>query len=97
MSASQIKELLDNKAKFESMCKSAFDDMDKDKSGFIDSKELEAALARLAKATGAPVPSKKDVETSLAAFDKNKDGKMSLDEFITYTRTQYEKIVKNDP
>ena len=92
----QIKELLIDKERFNTMCKSIFDEMDKDKGGFIDANELEAALTKMSKKNGVPAPSKKDILDTMKIFDKSKDGKIQLDEFIQVTRESYEKMVKND-
>jgi Ca2+-binding protein (EF-Hand superfamily) len=92
----QIKELLMDKERFKAMCKSIFDEMDKDKGGSIDINELEAALIKMSKKNGVPAPSKKDIQDTMKIFDKSKDGKIQLDEFIQVTKESYEKMVKND-
>lgn len=85
------KDILSDEPKFQAMCKAIFDELDKDKSGSIDVKELEGALTKSAKQTGLPPPSKQDVQDAVKLFDKNKDGTIQLKEFVEVTRESYKK------
>lgn len=76
------------------MCKAVFDELDKDKSGTIDSKELEAALQKTSKQNGLPPPSKADIADAVKLFDKNKDGTIQFKEFVEVTRESYRKAMK---
>lgn len=87
-------EILNDQAKMEAMCKAIFDQIDKDKSGSIDVKELEQALQRMSKMNGLPTPTKADVQDSLNLFDKNKDGTIQFQEFVDVTREAYSKVAK---
>jgi Ca2+-binding EF-hand superfamily protein len=91
-----LKDLLADNNKFTALCKSIFSEMDKDKSGTIDTKELEAALTKMSKQSGVPAPTKKDLDDTLKIFDKNKDGKIQFEEFVTVTKESYEKIIKSN-
>ena len=91
----QTPAILNDEPKFQAICKTVFNEFDKDKSGHIDIKELEAALQKMAKSNSLPVPSKQDIQDALKLYDKNKDGKIELKEFTEVTRESYRKAVKN--
>ena len=76
-----------DKAQVEKEVKQCFDVVDKDRSGFIDSAEVESLLMQYFQAKGRkPDPAK--VKSECAAFvkdlDTNKDGKVSLKEFTDF-------------
>lgn len=83
--------ILSDETKFKAMCKAAFDDIDKDKTGSIDTKELEQTLKQMASKNGLPAPSKQDVQDALKLFDKNKDGTIQFSEFVEVTRDSVKK------
>jgi len=59
----------------------AFDSIDKDKSGFIDSKELTNILEQFGKETQIQTPSKTQFQKIFEKYDANKDRKISYKEF----------------
>jgi len=65
----------------------AFNQVDTDKSGSIESGEIEAVLRAYYKSSGKTVDDTK-IRSEAAAFlnevDKNKDKKVNLEEFIDY-------------
>ncbi len=67
--------------------KIAFDSVDTDKSGYIDSRELEKILAQISSDMEAEPPTKEDVKEILKDLDANDNGKIEIDEF--------KKLVKN--
>jgi len=76
-----------DKAKVEQEIKACFDVVDKDKSGFVDSSEVEQILLQYYKSKGKqPDPAK--VKSECSAFikdlDSNNDGKVSLKEFTDF-------------
>jgi len=85
------KDILSDETKFQAMCKAAFDEIDKDKTGSIDTKELEQTLKTMASKNGLPAPSKQDVTDALKLFDKNKDGTIQFTEFVEVTRDSCKK------
>lgn len=91
------KDILSDEPKFQAMCKAVFDELDKDKSGTIDTKELEAALTKTSKQNGLPPPSKQDIAEAVKLFDKNKDGTIQFKEFVEVTRESYRKAAKAAP
>lgn len=76
-----------DKAKAEAELKKVFEKVDKDRSGFIESKEVGNVLREyysgMGKSVGEP-----QIEKEAAAFlkdvDQNKDSKVSLQEFTNY-------------
>jgi len=66
--------------------KACFDLVDKDKSGFIDSSEVEQILKQYYQKSNKPVPStiKDEVAAFVKDLDSNQDGKVSLKEFTDF-------------
>jgi Ca2+-binding EF-hand superfamily protein len=83
--------ILADETKFQAMCKAAFEEIDKDKSGSVDTKELEQCLKNMASKNGLPAPSKQDIQDALKLFDKNKDGTIQFNEFVEVTRDSCKK------
>lgn len=83
--------ILSDETKFQAMCKVAFDEIDKDKTGSIDTKELEQTLKNMASKNSLPTPTKQDVQDALRLFDKNKDGTIQFSEFVEVTRDSCKK------
>jgi len=76
-----------DKAKAEAELKKVFEKVDKDHSGFVDTSEVENILKEYYASMGAPVKPGQ-ISQEAAAFlkdvDKNKDNKVSLQEFTNY-------------
>jgi len=67
--------------------KDAFKNIDKDNSGFIDLAELENAFGAAFKASGKPVNDeeiKRACANIMKSVDRNKDNKITLEEYIEY-------------
>ena len=86
MSSSEVKKILADEEKLAKVCKAVFEQVDSDKSGFIDEKELAATMKMLAGDLGIPEPSEDEVKEAYKALDTNCDGKISLDEFSVLTK-----------
>ena len=76
-----ITELLQDPNQVDEVTKSAFDQVDSDKSGFVDEVELGILMKKVAEDCNVDAPSKEDVAKALKAIDANHDGKISLEEF----------------
>jgi Ca2+-binding EF-hand superfamily protein len=64
-----------------------FHEIDKDNNGYIDISELEHAFGAAFKASGRPVDQadvKRACENIMKGIDRNKDNKITLDEYIQY-------------
>ena len=77
----KIAELLKNDEQVKKICKAAFDEVDTDKSGNIDQKELGALMAKISAEANIDPPTEADVAEAMTALDTNKDGQISLEEF----------------
>jgi Ca2+-binding EF-hand superfamily protein len=84
--ADQIKEILNDQEKFNAVARAGFDAVDTDKSGQIDSAELEKAMGEISKEIGVDPPTKEEVSEILTKLDTDKSGKLSFDEFSVFIR-----------
>ena len=76
-----LKKSLFNDFTFLPMVDFYFNSADIDGSGFIEKKEINKFLTKFAKEQKMDPPSDKDIEDTLNKLDKNKDGKLSKEEF----------------
>lgn len=83
----QVEKMLNNEEFFKPLLDSAFDEHDKDKSGFIEKNELYECLVKLAKeAFKTNPPKKEDADKVMTELDTNKDGKISKEEFRPFVK-----------
>lgn len=82
----KIQNILNNENKFNQVARVAFDSVDTDKSGQIDSKELETVMKQVAADMEADPPSSADIKEVLDHLDSDKSGKLSFDEFKVLIR-----------
>ena len=85
-----LKKSLFNDFTFLPMVDFYFNSADIDGSGFIEKKEINKFFNKFAKEQKMVPPSDKDIEDILNKLDKNKDGKLSKEEFQVLVK----KIVK---
>ena len=76
-----IKELLKDPQKVETICKNYFDSIDKNKNGVLEYKEIKVILAKFADESDAVIPPEEETLASFKKLDKNNDGKISYPEF----------------
>ena len=87
-----------NSEEFEPLYKKVFGDYDKDQSGFIEVGELKESMVEFYKTLEQMNPGSSYevtddmVNTELASFDYNQDGKLSYDEFKDYAKKMYSKM-----
>ncbi len=91
-----IKDILQDTDKLNEITKIAFDAVDTDKSGSIDSIELERVLAQISSDMGADPPTKEDVNEVLKYLDTDNSGKIEYDEFKVLIKDVLESMVQND-
>lgn len=77
----KVQAVLDDPNELELVAKLAFAQIDTDKNGFIDRRELEALMKKVAQDCRIPIPNSSDVEDAMKAMDTNGDGQLSFDEF----------------
>lgn len=80
--AEALRKLLKDERQLSTVANNAFADADSDKSGFIDEKELSKVLTKVFTALNFPKPSSSQIKEVLSSIDKNKDGKIAVQEFI---------------
>ena len=76
-----IEEILSNETKFTEVARVAFDSVDTDKSGQIDSDELQQVMIQIANDMGAEPPTSDDVKEVMEHLDVDGSGKIDFDEF----------------
>ncbi len=91
-----IKDILQDTDKLNEITKIAFDSVDTDKSGSIDSIELERVLAQISSDMGADPPTKEDVNEVLKYLDTDNSGKIEYDEFKVLIKDVLESMVQSD-
>ena len=73
--------ILNKEDTFNEMVDKTFHDADLNKNNFIERDELATLLKSIYATIGLPPPSKSDVDLELKRLDKNKDKKISKEEF----------------
>ena len=77
-----IKDIINDQAKLREVARVAFESVDTDKSGQIDSQELSTIMEGVSKDLGVAPPSKEEVMEVLKHLDTDHSGKIDLDEFV---------------
>ena len=70
-----------DQAEFDKTVKAAFEQVDTDKSGQIDTAELEALIKVISGELGMDSPSKESIAELMATMDTDKSGKINQKEF----------------
>jgi len=81
MNTKSIQEILQNKSLFERLAIESFSSVDGDKSGEIDSSELEVIITQLATSMGSEPPNGEEIKEIMNDLDTDNSGKISFDEF----------------
>ena len=84
--AEELEKLINNEEALKQICQGVFNQFDKDKSGELDTNELEAIMKDVSKDLKIDPPTKDDVQQFLATLDKDKSGKISMDEFSVFLK-----------
>ena len=77
------KKALKKKDLFLKISKAAFDDVDIDRSGKIDTSELGKVMIKIAKEMGTIPPSKEDIQEIFDNIDTDHSGEIDFNEFQT--------------
>ena len=77
------KKALKKKDLFLKIAKAAFDDVDMDRSGKIDTSELGKVMTKIAKEMGTFPPSKEDIQEIFDNIDTDHSGEIDFNEFKT--------------
>ena len=87
MSAKEIKDILNDPETFNAICQAAFDAVDTDKSGFIDSNEFAAVVNSMCADSKIAAPTKEELDLEMSNLDTNGDKKLSMEEFKVIIRS----------
>ena len=79
--SSYISNIVNNEAELEKVARQAFKSVDRDKSGKIDSYELEKIMAQISSDMGAEPPTKEDVKEVMENLDQDRSGTIEFEEF----------------
>ena len=87
------RKLLDNKEIFNEHCEKTFDNFDKDKSGFIEANEFVHVMKYFCGEVNLPKLSQCENFDKFRSFDKNKDGRLCIEEFSVLVREVLETAI----
>ena len=77
-----IKDIVNDEEKLRDIARVAFESVDTDKSGKIDSKELHKVMEGISKDLGVDAPSNEEVQEVLKHLDTDNSGTIEFDEFV---------------
>lgn len=93
----ELAALLENEDRLKAVAKAAFDQVDSDRSGFIDRAELETVMTRVAKSLRMPTPSSSEIDTVMHEIDTNEDGRVSFLEYVELVKRTLRKLTGQSP
>ena len=91
-----VKSILNDKETIFKLAKAAFDQIDQDKSGFLEKHEQEHVLNQVSPDFDFDPSTKEDVDEILREIDANSDGKISLTEFQILVKQILNLMAEND-
>ncbi|CAK82936.1 unnamed protein product (macronuclear) [Paramecium tetraurelia] len=94
MSNANVKDILKDKKKVRFVAESAFKQVDKDGSGYLERPELEEVMNNVAADLGVEPPTSEEIDEVLKELDENGDGKLSIDEFQVLIEQVLEMMAK---
>ena len=77
----ELKKKIMNEEIFGPIVDKTFQEADINSNGFVEKKELGVLLKKIRENLGFPPPTEKDIKNEMERLDKNKDGKISKEEF----------------
>jgi Ca2+-binding EF-hand superfamily protein len=76
-----IRQILNNKKKFNRIARVVFNSVDKDGSGLIDMNEFGLVMSTISKDMSLPMPTKKEIKEVFSMLDTDNSGIISYEEF----------------
>jgi EF-hand domain pair len=89
-----IKKILKDERHLAQLATAGFMETDVNKSGHIDDKDIPKTLAKTFATLNCPKPSAADLKDLLKKLNRNLDGKLTLDEYITLIKNFLKKSAK---
>lgn len=86
--STEIRRLLSDENALIEACRPAFLETDTNGSGDIDEQELYSVMVQAAKAMNTRAPKLEEVQKLMQSMDRNKDGRVTLEEFIELIKMQ---------
>jgi len=96
LKARAIRKILKNPTKMKKLTKMAFDVIDADQNGYLDSDELKTVMMNVASDIGVDTPSETEVAEVLKELDEDENGEISVDEFEVLIRQLLEVMVRSE-
>ncbi len=91
-----IKEILADDEAMNKITKLAFEKIDVDGSKYLDNKEIETIMLRIAADMGVEPPKKQDIDEIFKGIDKDNDNKINYDEFSLLVKNILLSLVQNE-
>jgi len=91
-----IRDILYNDTKLTNVTRVAFDAIDSDKSGKIDTKEIKEIMERIAVEMGTDKPSDRDVDQVIKHLDTDGSGTIEFEEFKILIKDILESMLESD-
>lgn len=94
--SADIRRILNNEEELINISKPIFQAVDVDNSGYIDEKELYQMMCNTASEFQIANPTLEEVQTTMVSLDRNRDGKISLDEYIELVKGLLREMLKGE-
>ncbi|CAG9310987.1 unnamed protein product [Blepharisma stoltei] len=91
--AEEIRKLLNDEKALAKVARPAFQELDTDRSGYIEEGELLQAMTKAAQSMRCKVPTKDQVKQIAKTIDKNQDGSISFNEFIELVKKMLRDLI----
>lgn len=92
--STEIRRLLSDENSLVEACKPAFLETDANGSGDIDEQELYNVMVQAAKAMNTRPPKLEEVQKLMQTMDRNKDGRVTFEEFIELIKLQLREMLE---
>ena len=88
----EIDKILNDKKRLTALARTAFNEVDTDRSGEIDEGELKTVMGMMSKSMGTPKPSNRQVEMLYKELDTDGNGMVDFEEFMVLIRKSLEAV-----
>ncbi len=96
VSKEEILKIINNKKLLDDYLIKCFKAVDTDNSGYVDFNELQKMIFNVSNEAHVHKPNQDKVNKIFDAIDKNKDGKISCEEFCSIARKNLEKMAEEN-